>query len=53
MIKNVTFNKGGKGAKSGRIILPAAYLEIMNITEDEPGVEVTYKDGKIIIEKTK
>ncbi|WP_288328082.1 PemI [Clostridium butyricum] len=51
MIKNVTFNKGGAGAKSGRIILPATYLELMKITEEERTVEVTYQDGKIIIEK--
>ena len=51
MIKKITFNKGGTGAKSGRIILPASYLEIMGITEDEPKVEVSYQDGKIIIEK--
>ncbi|NFO58506.1 PemI [Clostridium botulinum] len=53
MIKNVTFNKGGSGASSGRIILPAPYLELMKVTKKEPEVEVTYKDGKIIIEKKK
>lgn len=53
MIKKITFNKGGAGAKSGRIILPAAYLEIMNITEDEPKVNIIFQDGKIIIEKAK
>ena len=51
MIKKVTFNKGGSGATSGRIILPSTYLELMKITKEEPEVEINYVDGKIIIEK--
>lgn len=51
MIKKVTFNKGGSGGHTGRIILPSTYLELMNVTKDDPEVELTYKDGKIIIEK--
>lgn len=51
MKKNVNFNKGGKGKSSGRIILPATYLELMEVTEENPSVEITYQDGKIIIEK--
>ena len=51
MIKNVSFNKGGSGKSSGRIILPAPYLELMKVTEEDPSVEITFQDGKIIIEK--
>lgn len=51
MIKNITFNKGGTGKSSGRIILPASYLKLMKVTEDDPSIEITYQDGKIIIEK--
>jgi len=51
LIKKVTFNKGGSGAKSGRIILPSAYLEILKITEEENEVEVLFEDNKIIIKK--
>jgi bifunctional DNA-binding transcriptional regulator/antitoxin component of YhaV-PrlF toxin-antitoxin module len=53
MIKKVTFNKGGTGKSSGRIILPAPYLELMKVTKEDPSVEITYQDGKIIIEKAK
>lgn len=51
MIKKVTFNKGGSGGHAGRVILPLAYLELMKITKDEPEVELTYEDGKIVIQK--
>ena len=49
----VTFNKSGSGSKSGRVILPVAFLETLGITEDEREVEITFKNGKIIIEKSK
>lgn len=51
MLKKVTFNRGGSGGHTGRIILPSTYLELMNVNKDYPEVELTYKDGKIIIEK--
>jgi len=51
MIKPITFNRGGSGAFSGRVILPAKYLELMKVTKDEPNVDIRYEDGKIIIEK--
>ena len=53
MIKPITFNKGGSGAYSGRVILPAKYLELMKVTKDEPNVDIRYEEGKIIIEKSK
>lgn len=53
MIKKVTFNKGGTGGHTGRVILPSTYLELMKITKDDPNVDLTYEDGKIIIEKAK
>jgi len=56
MIKEITFNKGGKGYKSGRIIIPKPYLELMDITEEENKVSINLiedEEGnkKIIIEK--
>lgn len=53
MIKKVTFNKGGSGGHTGRVILPSTYLELMKITKDDPEVELIYEDGKIIIQKAK
>ena len=53
MRKTINFNKGGTGSYTGRIILPAPYLELMGISKDNPEVEITYKNGKIIIEKPK
>ncbi|MDU4939628.1 MAG: AbrB/MazE/SpoVT family DNA-binding domain-containing protein [Clostridium sp.] len=49
-IKAVTFNKGGAGGSSGRIIIPKEFLLAMGVTKDNPNVKLTYKDGKIIIE---
>lgn len=49
----ITFNTSGEGSKSGRLTIPVAFLEIMQITEDSREVEITFKDGKLIIEKTK
>lgn len=51
MKKTVTFNKGGNGYTSGRIIIPKTYLDLIGVTEENREVEITYKDGKIIIEK--
>ncbi|WP_294360816.1 AbrB/MazE/SpoVT family DNA-binding domain-containing protein [uncultured Clostridium sp.] len=53
MRKKVTFNKGGSGSYTGRVILPATYLELMGITKDEPEIEITYTEGQIIIKKVK
>lgn len=47
----ITFNKSGSGSKSGRLTIPVSLLELMKITEDERNVEITFKDGKLIIEK--
>lgn len=49
----ITFNKSGSGSKSGRLTIPSALLEILNITEDERDVEITFQDGKLVIEKSK
>lgn len=47
----VTFNKSGSGSTSCRLTIPAAFVEIMGITKDEREVEISFKDGKLIIEK--
>lgn len=51
IIKKVNFNKSGSGSYTGRIILPAEFLKENNINKENPEVEVTYVDGKLIIEK--
>lgn len=47
----VTFDKSGSGSKSAQLTIPAMLIELMNITEEEREVEITFKDGKLIIEK--
>ncbi|MBN1079230.1 MULTISPECIES: PemI [Clostridium] len=49
----VTFNKSGSSSISGRLTIPAVLIELMKITEDEREVEITFKNGKLIIEKVK
>ena len=49
----ITFNNSGSGSKSARLTIPAALIELMNITEDERKVDITYENGKLIIEKAK
>lgn len=51
MKKKVTFNKSGSGSITGRVVLPAAYLEILGITESERDINITLDGSKIIIEK--
>lgn len=52
-IKAVNFNRNGSGSISGRIILKKDWLEDMNITPDEPWIELNYdeKIKRIVIEK--
>jgi len=47
----VTFNTSGKGSKTGRLNIPMELLKSIGITEDERKVDLTVKDGKIIVEK--
>lgn len=47
----ITFNKSGSGSKSGRLTIPVAFLESLNITEEDRDVTIKLEDGKIIIEK--
>jgi antitoxin component of MazEF toxin-antitoxin module len=49
----ITFNKSGSGNKTARLIIPVAYIELMELTEDEREVNITYENGKLIIEKSK
>ena len=48
----ITFNTSGSGSKSARLTIPVALLELLKITESEREVEMTYKNGKLIIEKS-
>ena len=47
----VTFNKSGSGSKSGKVVIPAAFLETLGITEDDRDIEIRMIDNKIVIEK--
>lgn len=49
----ITFNKSGSGSKSARLTIPAALVELMKINEDEREVEITFENGKLIVEKSK
>lgn len=49
----ITFNKSGSGSKSARLNIPAAFVELLKITEDERDVDITFEDGKLIITKIK
>lgn len=47
----ITFNESGKGSLSGRLTIPVDLLKLMGIDKQNRDVEITFKDGKIIIEK--
>ncbi len=49
---NISFNKSGSGSYTPRISLPATWIKEMGIDTDNRKVSVTFKDGKIIIEKS-
>lgn len=50
--KKINFNKGGNGATSGRVILPAKWLKYLGITENNPNVTLELVGDQIIIKKT-
>ena len=47
----VTFNTSGKGSKSGRVTIPVALLEVLEITELDREINIRLEGKKIIIEK--
>lgn len=49
--KKINFNKGGNGATSGRVILPARWLKHLGITEENNKVTLELVDDQIIIKK--
>ena len=51
--KKINFNKGGNGATSGRVILPARWLKHLGITEENNKVILELEDNKIVIKKAK
>lgn len=55
VVKAINFNGNGRGYLLGRIILKKAWLDDMNITPEEPLLELTYDETlkRIIIEKKK
>ena len=51
MKRKVMFNKSGSGSINAKIVIPQAYVELMCITEDDRTVDITFKDGNLIIRK--
>lgn len=51
MKSKVTFNKSGSGSTSGRVTIPVAFLEALEITENDRNIEIKLIDNKIVIEK--
>ncbi|MPL91658.1 hypothetical protein SDC9_37734 [bioreactor metagenome] len=49
---NISFSKSGNGYYTPRISLPATWIKEMGIDVENKKVLVTFKDGKIVIEKT-
>ena len=48
---NKAGGSAGKESVNYRISLPAPWMHEMGINEDNKDVEITFKDGKIIISK--
>lgn len=49
----VTFAPTGKGkGKVARVIIPKAYIELMNLTDNDRTVDITYKNDSVIITKS-
>ncbi len=49
----VSLGKSGNGYTNPKIGLPKKWIDDMGITQENRDVVVTYKDGKITIEKCK
>lgn len=48
---NISFSKSGSGSYTPRISLPATWIKEMDIDVNNRKVLVSFKDGKITIEK--
>lgn len=48
---NISFAKSGAGNISPRLILPAKWIKLINITEEERSVIVEFDGEKIIVRK--
>ena len=51
MIRKVTFNKSGSGSINAKVLIPAAYLEPLGITEEDREVNIKLEGNKLIISK--
>lgn len=47
----ITFNKSGSGSKSARLNIPVAFIELLNINENDREVDISFSDGKLVIKK--
>lgn len=47
----VSFNKSGSGSISGRVTIPNEILQLMEITNKDRELILTYEDGNLTIRK--
>lgn len=47
----ISFNKAGSGSITPKMTLPMTWIKEMGIDTENREVEVTFEDGKIIIQK--
>lgn len=50
-LKKAYFNIGGNGGYAIRVPIPKEMADAIRLTEDDPTVEITLMDNKIVIEK--
>lgn len=53
MRRKITFNRSGSGSKSGKIVIPVAFLELLDINEENREVFITLENDAIVIKKQK
>lgn len=51
MKRKVTFNDNGQGTINARIVIPAEFVSLLGITQEEREVDITFKEKSIIIKK--
>lgn len=49
MNAKITFNKSANGSTTGRVIIPKAILEALELDQNNRDVDIRLKDGEIVI----
>lgn len=47
----IQYAKGGSGSKTTRLTIPITWIKEMGISEENREVEVSFDNGKIVIQK--